>query len=464
MKARASFTFAALAPLLWACSQTSKISEHSEEPSKQVSLSQPASSQNLLTTTSKSDSSENVQGFPTCAVSVASIGIDKLLTEALARNPNVRAAFERAKASSMRPSQEGSLPDPMIGFMSNNMKNPIPLTNIGDDPQSNAGLKISQEIPFPGKLDLQEKIASRESKAEEQKALSEAIDVLTKLKIAFADLLFTNHSLELLEEAKTVLHEISLVAKAKYEVGEGEQQDIIKANVEEKAADAKILALSQKKESLIARINAFLDQDASCPLGKLEEPSQKILSRSLDDLEKLAHENNPSVAESKERIEKNRLALDLAHKDYFPDLFIGGYYGNSGNNPDMWQLEVGFKVPAYFLSKQDYVVKEKVHDLNGAHEEHRSAIREASYSLKDLFLQAKSSEKLMSLYQDQIIPQSSLAFSSAMQSYRTGKVDLTTLLGNELMVVNAKLSYHEELNNYEKAIIGIEAIIAEPLR
>ena len=59
------------------------------------------------------------------------VKLNDLVREALARNPEVLAAQKRYEAARQRPSQESSLPDPMlsVGYASNG--GPLPGQEIG---------------------------------------------------------------------------------------------------------------------------------------------------------------------------------------------------------------------------------------------------------------------------------------------------------------------------------------------
>src|SRR5438067_13819593 len=70
---------------------------------------------------------------------------------ALANSPEILAEHKRYEAARQRPSQESSLPDPMVsvGYASNG--GPLPGQGLGSQPTSNIGVTVSQELPYPGK-------------------------------------------------------------------------------------------------------------------------------------------------------------------------------------------------------------------------------------------------------------------------------------------------------------------------
>src|SRR5581483_3525616 len=98
-----------------------------------------------------------------CVRAAEPIKLNDLIREALARSPEVLAAQKKYQAARQRPSQESSLPDPMlsVGYASNG--GPLPGQGLGTQPTSNIGLMVSQEIPYPGKRKLRGDIAAKEA-------------------------------------------------------------------------------------------------------------------------------------------------------------------------------------------------------------------------------------------------------------------------------------------------------------
>ena len=70
--------------------------------------------------------------------------------------------------------------------------------NDGEERELTYG--VSQEIPFPGKLQLRGEVASREAERLEQEYLAVPLRVIARLKEAFYDLAFVHTSIEIVEK------------------------------------------------------------------------------------------------------------------------------------------------------------------------------------------------------------------------------------------------------------------------
>ena len=384
--------------------------------------------------------------------------LDSLIEEARQNNPEIKAANTRWKASTKRPTQEGSLPDPMIGVDWQN----VSFDGITLDEESNSMLKFSfeQEIPFPGKLSSKEKIAARESEAEEKSSQATERRVIADLKVAYYDWYLAKKAIEITERNKELLEKFTKIAEVKYEVGKGIQQDVLKAQVENSKFIEQLEVLKEKKDIIEAKIKSILNRPQNSLLGNPEDIEKTPLTLTSEEVSKLTKENAPILAMKEREIARGEEALNLAQKELYPDFFVGaspGIMGRAGNGVDgIWEVSLGLKVPLYFWRKQKPGIEEAALELKGAQEEYSSTNQELSFNVKESYLNAKTSENLMNLYQKGIIPQSRLSLESAVSGYQVGAVDFLTLLDDLMSLFSFELEYERQLTEYQKALARIE--------
>lgn len=127
-----------------------------------------------------------------CILSLPALAVAQplsaLVEEALHNNREILAAQKKYEAARQRPSQASSLPEPTvsIGYTSNGA--PYPGAGLGRDVTSNAGVLISQEMPFPGKQKLRGEIAAKQADVEFQDYLTIRLSVVSRLKQAYHEL------------------------------------------------------------------------------------------------------------------------------------------------------------------------------------------------------------------------------------------------------------------------------------
>ena len=389
------------------------------------------------------------------------VTLNSLVKEALGNNPGIKAATAKWEASTKVPSQEGSLPNPIIGGRFKNVS--FSEITLGEDPRSDIQAFFKQEIPFPGKLSLREKVALE--KSESQKWVAEAIKrkIIADLKVAYYNWFFINKSIAITEENKALMNNFIKIAEAKYEVGQGIQQDVFKAQVELSGFIEMLELLNKKNEIIEEKIKKILNRSLSSSIGKPEETIKSDVTLSLEELIEATKERSPILNASSQLVDSKEQALNLARKEYLPDFVVEATYfnrdgGGSDDLDDIWQVGLGIRAPIYFWRKEKFGVDEAALELREVKENFESTENNLLFEVKENYITAKTAEKLIELYSTGIIPQSTLSLESAISGYQVGDVDFLTLINNFLTLYNFELEYYEQLTDYEISLARIEEI------
>ena len=379
-----------------------------------------------------------------------------LVEEALRNNREILAAQKRYEASRQRPSQASSLPDPTVsvGYTSNG--GPWPVAGIGHEPTSNAGLTISQEMPFPGKRTLRGEIAAKEADAEFERYLAVRLNVVSRLKQAYHELHHSTVGIAFVKRYQDVLRNILRISEARYAVGRAAQQDIFKAQTQFSIFETQLLRYQQERDSKEIEIGALLNRPAA---GRIEVPEDMApgeLTVTLEEMLAHARTQAPALAREQKVVERDDLAASLARKSYYPDYTVSGGYFNQGGLPPMWQFRVDFRLPAWFWTKQRAEVNEQVYTANRARHDYEAADVGIQASIREEYTLAATARKLVDLYQKSVIPEAQLALESSIASYQTGTLDFLSLFSNFMNVVDYELMSHEELMRFDVALAKLE--------
>jgi outer membrane protein TolC len=391
------------------------------------------------------------------------VRLDDLIREALARNPEVLAAQKRYEASRQRPSQESSLPDPMlsVGYSSNG--GPLPGQGLGTQPTSNVGFMVSQEIPYPGKRKLRGDIAAKEADADYQQYLALQLNVRSRVTQAFHRLHHAYAVLEILGEGKDLLTEVIRVSDARYSAGKAAQQDVLKAQTQLSILEARIAEKQQDRDTTEAELNSLLNRKPGTPLGVPQDSEATPLPRTMEDLLAKAASLSPDLRRAQEMIQRNELAVNLARKDLHSDYTVSGGYFYMGGMPAMYQFRVDIPIQLHRGQKQRPALDERVHELSESRHEFEAAEQNLQFRVREAYIAAQTAYRLMGLYADTILPQSSLTIESSLLSYETGSVDFVSVLTNVMTKIDSQERYHEQRMMYELARARLEELTAVPL-
>ncbi len=390
-----------------------------------------------------------------------SVRLDDLVREAVAKNPAIQSAQRKVEALRHRIPQAKSLADPKltIGWMGD----PAPFDVQEGDPSSYRGVSAMQELPFPGKLKLRGQIADREAEAAWWGYESTRRRVVAEVKTAFYEYFFYEKAIAITQKNRDLLQKLTKIAEARYQVGKGIQQDVLRAQVELSTLLHRLTVVEQQNRTARARLNTLLLRDPEAPLGPPAAPGKAELGQSLDALYQLARANDTELQRDQRLIERDQYAVNLVRKDYYPDFSVGYMYQQRPWMPDMHGFAVTVNIPVFYKTKQREAVRERTEDLAATRLSQRDRETTLFFEVKQQYLAAQASAELVKLYSDAVVPQASLALESSMAAYQVGTVDFLTLLNNFITVLDYETSYYRELSNYQIALARLEPLVGVEL-
>jgi outer membrane protein TolC len=400
--------------------------------------------------------------FPSSAQSERQrLNVDRLIEEALQNNPEISAAKRKWEVFKEKIPQAYALEDPMFSFGIINLP-----TNFSfkDEDMTMKEFSISQKIPFPGKRPLMREMASKEAEAVSTEIQSKMHQIIKDVKTAYYDLSHVYRTTEVAQRNKKILEDFAKIAETRYTVGEGIQQDVFKAHVEVSKMVDELIMLSQRKKALEAKLNTLLNRPPETPMGEPEEVVFRRFSFTLEELQKMALEMNPTLKGMKKMIEAKEKAYALAKREYYPDFKFLFAYGQRDNGPDMKRRDMltgmmEMNIPIFYKSKQDRKVAETKAEILLTEAQYRAMKNEVLFMITDIAFMVQRSERQLELYKTGIIPQSSLQISSAISAYRVNKADFMTLLDSQMTLYKYELEYHQALTEYEKNVANLGAVI-----
>ena len=392
--------------------------------------------------------------FPALA---ASQPLPMLVDEALHNNRQILAAQKKYEAARQRPAQASALPEPTVSLGYTSSGAPYPVAGIGISPIANAGVMISQEIPFPGKQKLRGEIAAKEADAEFQQYLSVRLSVIARLKQTYHELHHASAAITFTRRYQDLLQSILRISEARYAAGRAAQQDIFKAQTQFSIFEAQMLRYQQEQATKEIEINALLNRTSG---GHIEVPLDMAAGEMPATLEELLAQarTGPALAGPQQMIQRAELAANLARKDYSPDYTLAGGYFNQGAMPPMWQFRVDFKLPAYFWRKQRAAVNEREFSAAEARHDYEAASVEVASRIREQYTIATTARKLVDLYDKSVVPEARLALESSLAGYQTGAVDFVTVFSNFMNVVDNQLMVHEEIMQFHVALARLEEL------
>ncbi len=419
------------------------------------------------------------------SVAPDSSGLDALIAVAMAANPGVRAARSRAQAARARVGPAGLRPDPML------------MIGLRDFPLSNPGfydnftmkmVGIRQTIPYPGKLDVDRRIASREVDASEASSRGVTLDVIRDVRRAYYQIAFLDRALDVVTRNRDVLVDLLKVTEARYGVGQAGQQDVLRARVEAGRLGEQAVTLTEQRRAALAELNAALDRPSDTPLPQATVPtriaraavadsasgvrfvSATLGARAADsplpplaELQAIAVETSPLLIEQGATIAAQAARVERAGKEHLPDFDLAFDYGQRSGFRDLVTATVSIPLRLQRRARQGQLLVAARADLAALESElaaRRNAIRaEVARLAADLERQRAQ----LALYKTAIIPQGRAALTSALASYQVGRVEFLAVLENQATLVNYETEYFRVLTDFATTPAELERVVGKEI-
>jgi outer membrane protein TolC len=392
--------------------------------------------------------------------------LERLVAEALASNPEIKASEERWQMTVSRAAQAGSLDDPMLMFKIQNglVRDPF---DFNRDATTSKVIGLSQAVPAYGKRALLRKGAEREAEADRWRIEERRIELRRMVKETWYRISLVDRFLEILEKNITALDDLLRFSETMYGVGQGLQQDVLKAQLERSRMEEMRISLQQRRRTLTASMNTLLYRPAETALPAI--PPTDIVPLQLEQtaLETLAESHRPALKALSAQIEKAQLNRQLADKEFFPDYTLSFEYmqidaGPMSEGDDMYSAAVSFNLPVQ-RQRRHAMVAEAVAENRMLVEERNVLRNQIRLAVADTLAALDGKGRLTDLYKEGILLQAASVLEATIASYRDGKTDFMKVLDSRMALFNLEREYHEAVAEYQMQLAVLEGVVGVPL-
>jgi cobalt-zinc-cadmium efflux system outer membrane protein len=394
--------------------------------------------------------------------------LQALIAEALQANSEIKQMRGQFTASKETIRPAGALDDPEILFSMKDI--PTDTWNFNQDSQTQKMLELSQKFPFPGKRRLRSEVAAEQANSDQYIYKDKANEIRAKVVIAYWGLSLSQTNYDLTQKNKQFWEQVVQVAETRYGVGQGNQADVLQAQVELGNYLDRLFQWTQKQESSQADLNALRSKPPQTPIAKPQPLKPRSFALKLDDLLTQA-ETRPQLQALKYIISKQEKAVALARKEYYPDAKISVAYGFRETlappvnlkQADMFTGSVMFNVPIWVGSKIKPKIREEQAKQGVAKDAHQSAWNQLAAAIKDRHAKLLRLAKQVSLFDQGIIPQARQAVGAALASYQVGAIPFNQLYQNQIAVYTAEMQLEEYLKDFEENWAELEWLVGAEL-
>ena len=367
---------------------------------------------------------------------------------AVAHNPRVRAAFERAIAAVEQIPQARALGDPTLSF-----------EYFLDQMDTRYRVSLTQMFPAFGKRGLREDAAAAEAAAAWHRFEAERFALLDDLSKAFYTYHYLGRATAVTEENVRLLGELEPAIEARYRSGAAPFADLINVQIERERLRDRLAALRDQRRAQSAGLSALLNLPVGDPLPwpRIEvlgsmRIDETVLAAMLADL-------NPELRAADAQIDAARHREALARRNGLPDVMLGAGWmvmpgmDGRGDETDIG-LMAGLTLPVWRGSIRAGIreatarLDAAAHDRDAMRNRLRAELSMAVYQFHD-------AERRIALFNESLIPKAQQALTVARHAYADGSVAYLTLIDAQRTLLEFQLQAARAVADREIALADI---------
>lgn len=385
--------------------------------------------------------------------------VEDVLAIARRLSPDLAMRALDMEASRARVDIAGSLDDPSLRITSDE------IDRVSGPRQNKMIYSIEQTVPLWGRRDLKRAVAEAEAKRRQADAQSAEVELVEKVKIAFAQYYWTDRAIRTTEELHRVVHSIARTARDRYIQGRGSQQDVFKAEVENTRTATELVRLDSARSAARGRLNALLARPIDAPLAEPSQlrplPQQEALD--LSALLERARRTSPRLAAENADIAAAAGNSQLADKAWYPDPTLSvGAIDRTGNGPNGYMASIDFKIPLQWGLRAAQQ-REAAAAIGAAHARRQSVELDIQGDLAEAAAALNGSRRIDNLIRTQLLPQREALLGSATVGYGLARTDLADVLHAQHDLADIRIELLGVEFDQQRQLAAIERLVGGEL-
>jgi len=412
----------------------------------------------------------------------AGVDPDSLAERARSESPRIAAAERAAAEARARAEAAGALPDPhlAVGLVNALVSDPF----SSQDLMTMRTVRLGTTLPYPGKLALDREAARWRLAAAEAEREATVREVVAEVRRTFYELAFLDRALEVVRTNHTLLADLRRVTVARYGVGSGPQQDVLRAEVEATRLGDETLRLEKEREAALARLNAHLDRPVDTPVEAaaiperiarmaVPDPGEKVVFTvaPLDETDgdagplpsraallEAGRTNDPRLVALRARVNVRRVEAERASMAALPDFDLSVGYGQRSGREDMITVLVSAPLPIFKGRKQDPLAEGAAEGALAVEAELAARTNEIEAEIAALRASLVRTRERLALLQGGVLPQARTSLESAIAGYPVDVVDLPAVLDSQVTLFRHELDRWRLLTRFASDLAELERI------
>jgi outer membrane protein, heavy metal efflux system len=394
------------------------------------------------------------------------ITIAELVLYAYDHNPEILATKQAWKSKSEKYGVVTGYPDPEISVT----YFPKPIESRVGPHDWNA--TISQVVPFPGKLSKAGEVAQVEAQIAKLNMDTTVRNINTSISQSYYELFYVQEARKIAQHNANLLDKLIKYAETASAKNSNSFFDVVPLRSDIAQLSYDIILLDEQELSEITKLNALLNRPPDAPLGKTKNVKVRPLLFSLNELYEIAAKNREEIRVAQAEIKKAEAQADLAGYENLPEFKVGFFYAGIGEpdidepprdeKEDAYGVQLGMSIPLWFGKNTSRTAEAKA-TVQKAKAMKSNVVNQTYTQIRTLYLKVANAERLITLYNDKMLPQALESLEKAEASFKQGQGNFSDFVEAQKALHNFQLSLARAQADYGINLTELEQVVGVTL-
>jgi outer membrane protein TolC len=391
--------------------------------------------------------------------SAAPLSLSAITNAVLAGNPEIKEARARWEAMRQRVPQAAAWEDLKVGGSTRLAR----FVDVAANSFTDQIVSVEQMIPISGRNRSRERIAAAEALATLEELHRKELDAVAKARAAYFRLVRDYALLELNHDNESSLTQTVEIIRARLEVGNQGQADVLVAENEVNRLEEARHDLMQNVSEDETQLNVLMNRDPFVPLGKpaaMPQPGTEGLS--AERYRASMMRMRPEVRSAEAQVTAALARLELAKREWIPDPAISieaQRYNGAAQGVSEVGAGVSFNVPWLNARKYRAGELEARSGVEAAQHALESARSTALGLLRDQLRKIDTVRHHIELFQTRLIPNARQTVQTNRTNYEGGKAGFLELVLSERSLRDLEATLQQHLADYQIALAELDALL-----
>ena len=375
-----------------------------------------------------------------------------VLYRGLLANGEVESAYFEWSAAVQRITEQGAWPNSNVQLGADYQITPSNM-KAWDRTTLSLGFDSAMNLSAPIKIRKQAQVAYQAADEAAERFRAAKFKVQRQILTQYLDLARMQEQVRIQQENLKLLKLLVQNAKSRVQAG-APQQDLLKAQLELRSAEAMLQGDQAQVSSMRAMLNGMLSRDAQAPLVlPTALPAPRELLATDDRLIAMAVDGNPELAALAAQVRGRSNAIELAKMKYIPD--ISPNFTNTG---DISRSIGAMVVLPTTIPLIEATIRETQAMLRSSQAMLRQTRSDRAASFVATLYILRNDEKQHELFEARIMLAAREVLRSARAAYSSGSVGYVELVEAQRTVLNVQLQIVNLYVDREKRLAELEEL------